>query len=68
MSNEPDSDAENFESVEVYATPERDNPKFGAVTLTVTRGRHSQTIRMTTEDAETLVTKLSEHLNNETSN
>jgi hypothetical protein len=68
VSNEIDGEADNFDAIEVYPTPERDNPKFGAVTLTFTRGMHSQTTRMTTEDAETLLLKLHEYLTNETSN
>ena len=63
MSTEPDSDADNYETVEVYATPERDNPVFGSVTLHVSRGNNSQTLRMTREDAETLAAKLAAYLN-----
>jgi hypothetical protein len=64
MANEPDSEADDYESIEVADTPERDNPKFGAVTLQVTRGNHSQTLRMTRADAQSLADKLTEHLNN----
>ena len=61
----PDSDANNYETVEVYDTPERDNPKFGAVCLHVSRGNNSTTLRMTRADAEILADKLSEYLYNE---
>lgn len=70
MANEPDSDADNWESIEVRDTTERDTPEFGAVTLRIVMNKlNSQTIRMTREDAGTLADKLSEYLYNyETSN
>jgi hypothetical protein len=69
MANEPDSEADNFAFIEVLDTPERDNPKFGAVTLRIEQSStRSQSLRMTTEDAETLVIKLTKYLNNKESN
>lgn len=62
LNNEPDGDADNFESIKVFDTPERDNPKFGAVTLTTTRGNSSQTLRMTVNDAHVLKYSLTEYL------
>lgn len=68
MANEPDSEAEDFESIEVTDTPERDNPKFGAVSLQVSRGIHSTTIRMTKADAEKLAIKITKYLISKESN
>lgn len=65
MANEPDSDASNWRSIEVFDTPERDNPKFGAVTLRIDQdSSRSQTLRMTRADAEVLVDKLSGYIYN----
>jgi len=63
MANEPDSEATSWRSIEVIDTPERDNPKFGAVTIHLDQDeRRSQSLRMTRIDAEVLVDKLSEYL------
>lgn len=67
MSSEPDSEADDYESIKVHATPERDNPKYGAVTIVLDHGQTGYTIRMTTEDARRLHSALTEYLNSETS-
>ena len=63
MSPEPDSEAWGGQTVHVGDTPERDNPKYGAVTLTFEVGEtHSNTVRITRSIARELSKQLTEYL------
>lgn len=58
----PDSDAERHDSITVFDTPERDNPKFGSVSVAFQKGLHGSTIRMTRDDAQKLNALLTDYL------
>lgn len=63
MSDEPDSEAWEGQTVHVRDTPERDNPKYGAVTLTFDVSEtHSNTVRITRRIAQELNKHLNEYL------
>lgn len=63
MSNEPDSEADDYLSISVRDTPERDNPKFGAVTIELSQTpQRSQSIRMSRVDAVDLHDALTHYL------
>lgn len=59
----PDSQAVGSLSIEVYDTPEYDNPMHGSVTVRIQKTEYStQTIRMTLGDAAELAHYLYKYL------
>lgn len=62
MNPEPDSEAPDYEEIEVADTLEYDNPQFGAVTVQLWHHKnHSQSLRMSMRAAVELSKALDEY-------
>lgn len=66
--SEPDSEVESCSEISVYATPERDWPKFGAVTVSLARGNSGNVFKLSKQDARRLSAELLAHLSEQSAN